>query len=103
MSVRKITPEYFREVKQSIRWNWSMKKVASKHGISLKTVLQIKGSKDYADYQAQNKAQHPEIKYSAQEDLFAYLKERCEQEGVQYKTPSHMSIALYQLRQMDKK
>lgn len=99
--IHKVTPEYFADTKKIMRWTTN-KRTARKTGLSLKTVLQIRGSKTYLEYVEQKRAQHPEVKYSAQQDLFAYLKERCEQAGVQYKTPSHMSIALYQLRQMDK-
>ena len=109
--IGKIRLEHYDEVKRSLRNTWlftrfkrnNIEAVAKRHGISYKTVIQIKNSDTYEDYQEQNKAQHPDTKYSAREDLLAYLKERCEQAGVQYKTPSHMSIALYQLRQMDKK
>lgn len=102
MSIKKVTPEYFADTKRIMRWTTN-RRTARKTGLSLKTVLQIRGSKNYREYQEQTKAQHPSIKYSAREDLFAYLKERCEQAGIDYKEPSHMSIALYRLRQMDKK
>lgn len=108
--IHKVTPEYYDEVKQSLRNTWlftrftrhNIEKVAKRHGISYKTVIQIKNSDTYEAYQEQNRAQHPEVKYSARDDLLAYLKERCETAGIPYKTPTHMSIALYQLRQMDK-
>lgn len=99
--VKKITPEYFDVTKRILRWNTN-RRTARKTGLSLKTVLQIRGSKNYTEYMEQCKAQHPETKYSAREDLLAYLKERCEKAGVEYKVPSHMSVALYQLRQLDK-
>lgn len=99
--VKKITPEYFTVTKRILRWNTN-KRTARKTGLSLKTVLQIRGSKNYGEYMEQCRAQHPEVKYSAREDLCAYLKERCEQAGVKYKEPSHMSVGFYQLREMDK-
>lgn len=99
--MNKITPEYFADTKRILRWNTN-RRTARKTGLSLKTVLQIRGSKTYLEYVEQKRAQHPEVKYSAREDLCAYLKERCEQAGIKYKEPSHMSVALYQLREMDK-
>lgn len=109
--IHKITPEYFYDVTRSLNNRWYalrrskrfIEKVARTYGISVKTALQIESAKgDYGIYQEINKAQHPEVKYSAREDLCAYLKERCEQAGVKYKEPSHMSVAFYQLREMDK-
>ena len=99
--IHKLTEEYFNDIKRTLRWTTN-KRAAYKHGVSLKTALQVRGSKNYKEYQEQKNAQHPETKYSAKKDLLAYLKERCEQAGIQYKEPSHMSIALYQLREMDK-
>lgn len=99
--VHKVTREYFADTKRILRWNTN-RRTARKTGLSLKTVLQIRGSKSYGEYVEQKRAQHPEVTYSAREDLLAYLKERCEQAGIKYKEPSHMSIALYQLREMDK-
>lgn len=109
--IHKLTNEYFDDITRSLAQRWyalrrskkHIEKVAKKHGVSIKTVLQVESARgDFTIYEEIKRAQHPEVKYSAREDLLAYLKERCESAGIEYKVPSHMSVALYQLRQMDK-
>ena len=100
MPVKKITEEYFYDLKKTMRWTTN-RRAANKHGVSLKTVLQVRGSKNYEEYTQQMKAQHPPTKYSAREDLVNYYKERCAAAGIEFKEPRSMQIALYKIRQMD--
>lgn len=43
--------------------------LAKKYDLSLKTILQIRGSQNYPQYVQQNKAQHPPIKYSLRDEV----------------------------------
>ncbi len=96
MSIRKITPEYFAEVKQSIRWNWSMKKVAAKHGISLSTVLNIKGCRNYQEYRELVKSEHQPVKNSLADRLIALHKTVYDNKDNKYIAPKTADSALTQ-------
>ena len=97
MRVTKITEQYFKEVKRTLRWT-TCRRTAHKHGISLKTVLQIKGSKDYAEYKAQCKAQHPKIKFSLRDEVLATHRLVFEEDGKPYINPGTAQNAINALR-----
>lgn len=103
--IKRITPEYFREVKQSIRWNWSMKKVAHKHGISLSTVLNIKGCKNYLEYRELVKSEHNEIKFSIREavlDLHKLVFDKGDNKYLAPKTGQEaINVLLYRIKHED--
>lgn len=56
--VSKVTEVLFDQIKASLEYA-DPTTVAIANHLSVKTILQIKGSADYADYEAQKKAQHP--------------------------------------------
>ena len=99
--MKKLTEVDFKKIKRS-RWiTPSPKEAAKKFGVSLKTVLQVRGSKNYQQYQEQNKAQHPPVKYSIADnvkDLHAKVF------GGQddYRTPTSARRALEQLKSVSK-
>lgn len=103
--VQKITEEYYDEVKRSLNrtWKWTrftkrhIQDVAYRHGISYKTVIQIKASKTYAEYREQVKAQHMDIKYSLREDVLALHKTVFDKGDNTYKAPLTAKTAVTQL------
>lgn len=97
MSVRKIKPEYFNEVKWSIRWNRSMKKVAAKHGISLSTVLNIKGCKNYTEYMELVRSEHQPTQFSLRDEVLALHKTVFDKGDSKYHEPLTARIAVTQL------
>lgn len=105
MKVHKITEEYYDEVKRSLNstWKWTrftkrhIQDVAYRHGISYKTVVQIKASRTYAEYQEQVKAQHPETIYSLREDVLALHKTVFDKNDNTYKAPRSAKTAVTQL------
>ena len=66
---QRITPDLFKSIKIYSQWNTS-KRCARKHSVSLKTILQIRGSRNFEQYTENNKAQHPPYKiHSLRDDL----------------------------------
>lgn len=102
MPIKKIKPEYFVEVKRSIRWNWNMKKVAEKHGISLSTVLNIKGCRNYAEYMELVKSEHQPVVYSMREaslDLHKLIFDKKDNKYIAPKTGQQaMNEMLYRIK-----
>lgn len=105
MAVKKITEEYFDDVKRSLerkrRWtrftSRHIKKVAETHGISYKTVVQIEASNDYEAYRRQVVAQHPITHYSLAEDIIS-LHGELFGEREKYTKPKAASQAVAQIR-----
>lgn len=93
--IAKLTEEYFNETKAYLRWHTNHR-TAKRTGLSLKTVLQIRGSRNYIEYQQQNKAQHPFTKYSIADDVMELHKELFHSE--EYKKPRNCQIALIHIR-----
>lgn len=63
MKTVKVTEELFRQVKNELQYSDALM-VAIKNHMSVKTVLQVKGSTNYGEYKAQVKAQHPPTQFS---------------------------------------
>ena len=59
------------EFAQAKRWlmSYSVETTAKKLNRSIKTVVQIKNSKTFDDYQDQNLAQHPPTKFSLRDNV----------------------------------
>jgi hypothetical protein len=64
----KVTRELFRQIKQELVHSEPLT-VAIKNKMSVKTILQVKGSADYSDYEAMKRAQHPPVKHSMRDQL----------------------------------
>ena len=73
---KRVTKELFLQLKRELE-STSVQMIAFGNGLSEKTVLQVKGSKNFADYQAQVKAQHPPVKNSMR-DTVAEINEKLE-------------------------
>lgn len=71
--MRKIDEHTFKKVKGSI-WKMNVYQAAAKYDISPKTVLQIRGSHNFAQYREQCVAQHPEIQYSLADNVLELHK-----------------------------
>jgi hypothetical protein len=104
--IQKVTPEYYAEVRRSLKntWKWTrftkrhINDVAYKHGISYKTVVQIKNSPTYEAYQEQNKAQHPDNKqFSLREHILVLHKMTFDKGDNTYKEPLTARTAIVQL------
>lgn len=106
MSVRKITEDYYNEVRRSLKdtWKWTrftkrnINDVAYKHGISYKTVIQIKASNTYAEYIEQVRAQHdsPQV-FSLRDAILQLHKLRYDKGDNTYKEPRIARTAITQL------
>jgi hypothetical protein len=106
MKVAKITEEHFNDVKRSLKnkWRWTrftkrhIEEIAELHGISLKTVMQIKNSETYKDYQDQNKAQHPpQVKFSLKEQILELHRLTYDLKDNKYIPPKTAQVAIMQL------
>lgn len=103
--IKKITPEYFEDITRSLKQRWYalrtskrfIEKVARTHGVSVKTVLQVKGSNDYSDYQAQNKAQHGEVKNSLREPILELHRKMFDKGDNKYLEPTSAQTAIAQI------
>lgn len=64
----KVTRELFVQLKDELVYSEPLT-VAIKNHMSVKTILQIKGSASFTDYEAMKRAQHPKTKYSMREQI----------------------------------
>ena len=104
MKVHKITEEYYLDVKRSLKnkLHWTrftsrhIEEVAKLHGISVKTVMQIKNSDTYEVYVEHNKAQHPPQKTSLADDVIK-LHELVFNKGGEYHKQTSAKVAVAQL------
>lgn len=95
----RIIDEYtFKKVKGNIFWRLTPSQAAAQHDISLKTVLQIRGSKDYTQYRQQCKAQHPETEYSLGENVLLLHKLVFDERDNKYIPPPSARKAVEQLK-----
>lgn len=68
--MKRVDEQLFNQVKSGLRNKWtSAEKVARRNELSVKTILQIRGSKNYEEYQQQNKAQHPDVQFSLRDHV----------------------------------
>lgn len=94
--IKKLTPQYFEDTKRIMRWTTN-KRTANKTGLSLKTVLQIRGSKTYKEHQEQNKAQHPDVQFSLGEHVLNLHKLVFDKGDNKYIAPPTARLAIVQL------
>jgi hypothetical protein len=64
----KVTNELFDQLKNELNYSDPLT-VAIKNHLSVKTILMIKGSNSFSDYEAQKRAQHPPTKFSVPKRL----------------------------------
>lgn len=104
--IRKITEPYYNEVRHSLKntWKWTrftkrhINDVAYKHGISYKTVVQIKASRTYQEYIEQVQAQHPpEIVFSLADHILELHKLKYDLKDNKYIQPKTARTAITQL------
>lgn len=68
--MKKVTEPLFLQVKGGLFNKFAKPyRLAAKYDLSLKTIYQIRGSRTFAEYTQQNKAQHPEVQYSLAENV----------------------------------
>ena len=99
--IPKLTEEYFIEVKDDLSWyrkRWTTdKRIAKKRGISLKTVLQIKGSDSYEDYLNNVRAQHPPVKFSLRDHVLVLHRKEFGKDNEAYIEPLTARQAIVEL------
>lgn len=76
-----------------------VQRVARRANRSVKTIVQIKNSKTFADYSEQCKAQHPPINYSLAEDVFAVHRYLYASASGEYIRPLTARIAINDIKQ----
>lgn len=67
-TVNKVTEVLFDQIKTELEFV-DPTTAAMKNHLSVKTILQIKGSENYKDYEAMKKAQHPPTTFSMRDML----------------------------------
>lgn len=67
-TVSKVTEVLFDQIKAELEFV-DPTTTAIKNHLSVKTILQIKGSEDFKDYEAQKRAQHPASKQRSMRDM----------------------------------
>jgi len=101
MPIKKLTEEYFLEIKDDLSWyrrRWTTdRRIAKKRGVSLKTVLQVKGCETYKEYQQINKAMHPPTKFSLADHVLALHRKEFEKYNTAYVEPLTAKGAVLEL------
>jgi len=92
MTGHKLTYSEYRASKRSLRFR-RVATVAEKQKLSIKTILQIRGSKTYEEYKQQSKAQHPPVKYSLAEEVLYIHKLTFDKGDNKYLAPKTAQIA----------
>lgn len=68
--MKRVTEELFTQVKKPLYNRLTRPRVlANKFELSLKTILQIRGSKNFEEYCQQNRAQHPPVTFSLADEV----------------------------------
>ena len=95
--MKRVDEQLFNQVKSGLRNKWtSAEKVARRNELSAKTILQIRGSKNYEEYQQQNKAQHPEVKFSLKDHVLELHRLAFRQDNT-YIPPKTARLAITEL------
>ena len=68
MKISKVTDEHYFEIKKTLLTE-TPERTADIHGVSLKTVLQVRNSLNRRQYQELTKAQHPDTQFSLREHV----------------------------------
>lgn len=97
--MKRIDESTFRAVKKSTN-NVFMtnRNIAKNYGLSLKTVLQIRGSKNFDQYTEQNKAQHPPVAFSLGDEVL-YLHRQVFRKNNDYIAPRTAKQAIKELQE----
>lgn len=93
MTGHKIDYDEYRTVKRSLRFH-RVATVANKRGLSVSTVMKIRGAKNYDEYVGLVKATHPEIKYSLAEDVLYVHKLMFDKGDNKYQQPATAQKAI---------
>ena len=94
--IHKVTEEYFREVKRTIRWTTN-KRTATKHGLHLSTVINIRGSRNYEEYRQLVKAEHQPTLFSLKDHVLDLHKLVFDKKDNNYFPPKTARTAVTQL------
>ena len=89
------------EFAQAKRWlmSYSIESTAKKLGRSIKTIVQIKNSKTFDDYQDQNKAQHCKVNFSLRDEILDLHRGLFTPEDGVYIQPSAARTAIAQIKE----
>lgn len=82
--------------KQARKWLIisTAKSVAHRFDLHESTVLNIRGSKNYAEYREMVKAEHPPVKYSLAEDVMKLHRTLFDLDNGQYLPPRSAQVAM---------
>lgn len=95
---KRVDEDTFNLIKRKLIFS-RPRSVAAKVGVSLKTVLQVKGSKTLKEYKDQCRAQHPPQEFSlAQEIMNCHRKMYDKQDG-EYIQPPAARTAIIELKE----
>lgn len=95
--MKKLTEEQFNLVKKPLYNRFTRPKMlAKKYDLSLKTVLMIRGSQNYVQYQEQSKAQHPDVKFSLADQVL-HLHKLTFKKDNSYLPPNSARVAIGEL------
>lgn len=97
-----VTKHEFSQIKRWLiiyRGIGGIERVARRSKRSVKTIVQVKNSKTYADYTEQKKAQHPPQQYSLAEDVYATHRKLFESKRSPYVKPTSARIAINEIKE----
>lgn len=94
---KRVTPQTFNQVKRQLR-PWSRaSRVAQRNNLHVSTVLNIKGCRNFKEYHDLVKAEHPPIKFSIRDEVFALHRKIYEVPNVAYVYPRGCQQALKEI------
>lgn len=73
-------------------------RVAAKNDVSLKTVLQVRGSRNFKEYTQQNKAQHLPVKNSLRDEILGLHRGLFSEGDGKYFPPSSAMRAIGEIK-----
>lgn len=95
--MRKVTFQEFKDIKKYL-WIHSAKSTANKFGRHLSTIINIKGSPNYIDYEDLVKSEHPETKDSLKEKVLELHAMMFRKPGVTYFAPPSARKAVLEMQ-----
>lgn len=95
--MKKLTFQEFKEIKRYL-WVHSVKGTAKKFDRHLSTICNIKGCKNYVDYEELVKAEHPETKDSLADRVYELHRMTFQKPGLTYFKPPSARRAVIELQ-----
>lgn len=96
--MRHIKENDFKAIKGNIFWRHTPAQAAAKYDVSVKTVLQIRGSHDYQQYKEQVKAQHLPVKNSLRDEILSLHRRMFNKKDNKYIEPRSAMMAIREIK-----